>query len=223
MGSDVHTVMDEHKQGQLFDPGTLPRAAAHQQLPHEFANDPRTWFHGRVMKEGQAKAPKGKSAEGFHAGSRASAVQRLQDNKQRRGIKTGMAGRIFPLRATGDFEEGFREEPEAKKNPYQKGPGSIRHTDLAGADKGYRYKNQVEDAGSVSIGAPQRAGFLSTHREMVSTAKARGEHVDPVVEWAVKHHPEHTGETVVGPSSSQQFGRWQPPKNEQLMLEHQKL
>ena len=36
----------------------------------------------------------------------------------------------------------------------------------------------------------------------------------PIVDWAVKHHPEHTGETIVGPKNRQT--RWQPPKNEQL-------
>lgn len=194
-----------HPQGKLFDPADLPRQEAHQQMPHEFAADPRTWFHGRYMKEAQPKAPKGRSSEGFHAGTRASAVQRLQYNKQSRGVKEGMAGRIFPLRATGEFEKGFRSEPEPTKNPFRKGGGSIKHTDLAYAEKGYRYKNQVEDEGAVSIGAPQRAGYLSTHREMVAAAKTRGEHVNPIVEWAAKHHPEHTGETVFGADR-----RWRP-------------
>src|SRR5215472_8471101 len=80
MGADVPTVMDTHIQTQLFDPADLPRPEAHQQLPHEFAADPRTWFHGRVMREGQPKAPKGRSAEGFHAGTSKAAVQRLQFN-----------------------------------------------------------------------------------------------------------------------------------------------
>jgi hypothetical protein len=214
MGADVPTVMDQHVQGQLFDPSHIPLMAAHHQLPEQFASDPRTWFHGRIMKEGQTKAPKGAGAEGFHAGTRASAVQRLQFNDRRRGVQPGMAGRMIPLRATGDFEEGFRSEPEPTKNPFRKGGGSIRHTDLGGAEKGYRYQNVVEDQGSVSIGAPQRKGFLSTHREMTEAAKAGGQYVHPNVAWAAKHHPEHTGEQVVGHRSSSSY-RWQPPKQEQ--------
>jgi hypothetical protein len=198
MGSDYPTIMDRHVQGQLFDPGHLPSVPAHHQLPEQFARDPATWYHARIMNEKTARAPKGAGPEGFHAGSRPSAVQRVMYNARRRGVKEGMTGRVFPLRATGDIEPGFRSEPPASKGFYGKG-GSIRHTDLAGAEKGYRYSNVVEDEGSISVGVPQRKGFLSTHREMVEGAKARGEYVHPNVAWAAKHYPEHTGERIVNP------------------------
>lgn len=212
-GGNVADAWTPHIQGQLFDPAELPSIPAHHQLPEQFAADPQTWFHARVMKEAQPKAPKGAGAEGFHAGTRLSAMQRLRFNVKRRGLKEGLVGRVFPLRATGDFEEGFQREPEPTKNPFRKGPGSIRHTGLGGAEKGYRYKNAVEDEGSISIGAPQRAGFLSTHKEMVGAAKARGEYVHPNVEWAAKHYPEHTGEVA---ARSEPSRYWSPPvTNEQ--------
>jgi len=89
----------------------------------------------------------------------------------------------------------MKAEPPATRNPFNK-IANIKHTSLAEeaqqAGRGYLYRNEVE--GGISVGVPKRAGYLSTQREMVEAVKAQGKQVHPLIEWAIKHHPEHTGE-----------------------------
>jgi hypothetical protein len=230
---EVHTADFRHRHGlgtpeaedpegvhpQLFHPESVAMPEAHQQTPAQFAADPRTWWHGRFTGQ-RSRLSVGGSREGFHAGTQGAARHRLAANAGRRADKPGVAGRLFPLRITGPVS-GLRDEPEAqKKSAWGKG-GSIVHTELgpegeAGkAGQGYMYRNVVE--GGISVGVPQRKGFLSTHKEMVEEAQRRGEKVHPNIAWAAKKATEHTGEVV--PEGWEQ--RRQKVQGSQMMLQEQ--
>lgn len=185
--------VDPADQGQLFDPEKIPHQEAHHQSPEQFARDPRTWWHGRVMTDSPRSRLPGKPAgrdEGFHAGTEAAARQRVTYNIKRKGLKEGKVGRMFPLRITGPV----RSPEEAK-------PDVMRHRELGAwgshGGAGYLYKNVVEGAeGDLSVGTPGRKGYLSTHKEMVMAAEKRGEKVNPTISWAARNAPEHTGEAM---------------------------
>jgi hypothetical protein len=190
----------DHPQ-HLFDPETVARPEAHQQTPEQFARDPRTWWHGRVTKGGPQGRLGGSTVgrgEGFHAGSEGAARQRVTTNVGR-GLKEGMAGRMYPLRITGPVEGPENIQPDVKKH-VELGPATWRYGQrVGGRSTGYLYHN-VAEGGSyeVSVGVPQRKGFMSTQREMVGAAKKEGRHVHPNIEWAVKNQPEHTSEEIKG-------------------------
>jgi hypothetical protein len=204
----------DHQQ-HLFDPETVPRPQAHQQTPAQFAADSRTWWHGRFAGQ-RSRLSKGGSREGFHAGTEGAARTRLAANAGRRADKPGVAGRLFPLRITGPVS-GLQDEPEAqKKSAWGKG-GSIVHLALGDAQQGYMYRNAVESPGSISVGVPQRGGFLSTHKEMVEAAQKAGKPVHPNIAWAAKKATEHTGETY--PEGWEQ--RRQKVQGSQMMLQEQ--
>jgi len=197
------------KQQHLFDPDTA-LSEAHHQTPAQFQADPRTWWHGRFSAQ-KARLSAGGTREGFHAGTEGAARKRLEANRGRRAEKPGVHGHLFPLRITGPVGEEVQKEPEAgKKTMWGKG-GSIVHTALGPggaaheAGRGYLYENEVE--GGISVGVPQRGGFMSTHREMVEAAQKRGEHVHPTIAWSVKNLPQHTGENY--PQH-----RWEEPSPE---------
>jgi hypothetical protein len=193
-------------QGQLFSPESVPPQEAHHQTPDRFAQDPRTWWHGRVTKGGPRSSLGGSGVgrgEGFHAGTRGAAEQRLRTNVGR-GLKPGMAGHMYPLRITGPVEGPENPYPDMNKH-VALGPrrqGSWGGQSYGGRQTGYLYKNEVEGGGAMSVGVPKRKGFLSTQREMVGAAKKRGEFVHPNIEWAVKSHPEHVAESIEGRYSS---------------------
>jgi hypothetical protein len=179
-------------QGQLFDPDKS-HLEAHQQTPSQFAADPRTWWHGRYTMGGRLSTLSGvgsgpgmeTSGEGFHAGTREAAEERLT-GRQPQDVWADHRGHLYPLRITGPVE----------------GPENVHvdtgfHGQLGEARRhgpGYLYENMAEDPESISVGTPRRKGFLSTHREMVQAAQQRGEHVHPLIEWAARMHPEHEGE-----------------------------
>lgn len=168
-------------QGQLFDPDKVDLLEAHHQTPSQFAEDPRTWWHGRYTKSASISQEGEQSGEGFHAGTKQSAEERLAARYPSE-IWPGYAAHLYPLRITGPII----------------GPHNIHmdqgyHAQLAEHNRaaGYLYENASEDAGSISVGAPHRQGWLSTHREMVQQAKAEGRYVHPLMEWAAEHHPEY--------------------------------
>lgn len=190
-----------HERGRLFDAEKIPGIAAHHQTPEQFAKDPATWWHGRVVTDSpKSRLGGGQGSEGFHAGTQSAARQRLTANIKRRGVAENKVGRMFPLRITGPVEG--TEDIKSDMNKHV-GLGPVRYgswggSSYGGRQTGYLYKNDVEDAGSISVGVPQRKGFMATHKEMVGQAKARGEHVHPLIDWATKKGPEHTGEAVRG-------------------------
>lgn len=187
-------------QGQLFNPESIPPQEAHHQTPDQFARDPRTWWHGRVTKGGPKSSLGGSTVgrgEGFHAGTYGAAEQRLKTNIGR-GVKPGYAGRMYPLRITGPVDPPEEPQPDVAKH-VQLGPRrqmSWGGEYVGGRRTGYLYKNEIEGGGAMSVGVPKRKGFLSTQREMVTTAKKGGKYVHPSIDWAVRGHPEHTPEEV---------------------------
>lgn len=189
---------------RLFDPESVARPEAHQQTPSQFAQDPRTWWHGRVTKGGPQGRLGGSGVgrgEGFHAGTEAAARQRVTANIKRRGLKEGMAGHMYPLRITGPVEGPENMQPDVTRHR-ELGPrsyGSWGGQSYGGRSKGYLYENAVENAGSISVGVPERKGFMSTHREMVQAAQKSGQYVHPNIEWATKGKPEHTAERILEP------------------------
>jgi hypothetical protein len=196
-----YEVLSKPPQPQLFDPESVARPAAHQQTPEQFAQDPRTWWHGRVTKGGPQGRLGGSGVgrgEGFHAGTEGAARQRVTANVKRRGLKEGMAGRMYPLRITGPVEGPENIRPDVTKHrelgPHQY--GAWGGSSIGGRKTGYLYENAVENAGSISVGVPQRKGFMSTHREMVKAAQQRGEKIHPNIAWAAKVAPEHTAEKI---------------------------
>jgi hypothetical protein len=74
--------------------------------------------------------------------------------------------------------------------------GSWGGQSTGGRSKGYLYENKVENAGSISVGVPERKGFMSTHREMVQAAQKSGQYVHPNITWATQKRPEHTAERI---------------------------
>jgi len=187
----------DHQQ-HLFSPESVPLPEVHTQTPSQFAADPRTWWHGRFTGQ-RSRLSGGGTREGFHAGTMGAARQRLAANAGRRVDKPGVAGRLFPLRITGPVSSELQDEPEAQKRTAWGKGGSIVHTALGPggeaheAGRGYMYRNVVE--GGISVGVPQRKGFLSTHKEMMEEARRQGKQVHPNIAWAVGKAGEHTGET----------------------------
>lgn len=190
-----------HERGRLFDPESIANPAAHHQTPEQFAGDPKTWWHGRVVTDSPKSRLGGtQGTEGFHAGTQAAARQRLGANLKRRGLAANKVGRMFPLRITGPVEgpENIKEDMNKHVELGPRRYGSWGGSSYGGRSIGYLYKNDIEDPGSISVGVPQRKGFMATHKEMVTQAKARGEKVHPLIDWAAKKAPEHTGEAVRG-------------------------
>jgi len=208
-----------HERGRLFDAESIPNPAAHHQTPERFAQDPKTWWHGRVVTDSpKSRLGGGQGSEGFHAGTQAAARQRLGHNLKRRGLAENKVGRMFPLRVTGPVEGPENIKSDMNKH-VELGPqryGSWGGSSYGGRSTGYLYKNDVEDAGSISVGVPQRKGFMATHKEMVTQAKARGEYVHPLIDWAAKKAPEHTGEAVRG-----RWGQRTEPQGSQQGLHEQ--
>jgi hypothetical protein len=206
-------------QGQLLDPNKVARPEPHQQTPAQFAADDRSWWHGRYAKS--PRLTKGGSDEGFHAGSRGSAVKRLEANYGRR---SGDApARMFPLRMVGKtadrklYGRGYGSGYDTGQGaaPETPAPDSQKHVGLGSSARGYFYKNEVEDAGHISVGAPRREGFLATHRDLVEHAQSEGKFVHPNVAWAAKKMPEHTGEDVMA------YKRRRPgDESRQMSLDH---
>jgi hypothetical protein len=125
---------------------------------------------------------------------------------------------MYPLRITGPVEGPENIKPDVNKHR-ELGPrtyGAWGGASQGGRSKGYLYQNAVENAGSISVGVPQRKGFMSTHREMVKAAQQRGESVHPNIAWAVKAAPEHTGEKI-----SQRWDRGPQPQGHQQALHEQ--
>ncbi len=193
-------------QGQLrVGKALTAQVPAHHQTPEQFAADPSTWWHGRFAKS--PKLTKGGSDEGFHAGTQASASQRLRNNYGRR---SGDApARMFSLRLTGEMKDapispGATRSGRSMGTPHWYGgtpenpmPDRDKHSGLQHRSAGYFYKNAAEDVGHISVGVPHREGFLSTHKDMVAAAQQRGDYVHPNIAWAAKKAPEHTGEDVM--------------------------
>jgi hypothetical protein len=128
---------------------------------------------------------------------------RVTHNIKRRGLKEGMAGHMYPLRITGPVEGPERIYPDQSRHR-ELGPAVHYYgSTVGGRRKGYLYENKVENAGSISVGVPQRKGFLSTHRELVQAAQKSGQHVHPTIAWAAKAWPEHTSEKIAQ--------RWEAP------------
>lgn len=187
-------------QGKLFDPDSLGHIPAHHQSPQQFAADPRTWWHGRYANKLTAA---GGAREGFHAGTLGAATIRLEHNTKQRGVPHNKKANLFPLRLTGQMGNdkrllrgggglidagGGTPETASEDVNVHSGLGRLNH--------GYFYENSVEDPGHISVGVPQRKGFLSTHKEMVKDAQSRGEYVHPNIAWAAKKMPEHLGEEI---------------------------
>ena len=169
------TVGGAHQQ-HLFNPRQIPPSPAHHQTPEQFANDERTWWHGRITAAKPRSLTQGGSDEGFHAGTRRASEERLNHNIRRRGLAEGKAAHQFPLRLVGRTVNG----PDA---PF---PDNDKHPELGGSSAGYFYENYSEDRGSVSVGVPQRKGFMATHAELVKGAMDHGEYVHPNIAWAAK-------------------------------------
>lgn len=171
---------------------------AHHQTPEQFANDPRTWWHGRYTKTGRVSdlPPEETSGEGFHSGTKQSAEERLS-HRYPSEIWPGHQAHMYPLRITG---------PVIGTHNIHMDVGY--HSGLGGPDArgrpGYLYHNESEDTGSVSLGTPNRQDFLSTHKEMVQKAQEQGKYVHPLIQWAVENHPEHTGGPWVHPNIREQ-------------------
>ena len=204
----------EHEQGQLFNPAHIPPQEAHHQTPEQFAGDPRTWWHGRFTAE-KSRLGGGQGKEGFHAGTEGAARTRLRANAGRRTNKEGVGGHLFPLRITGAVEGPENVHSDV---PVHRELGPARQMSfggqvIGGRKEGYLYKNQVEDAGSISVGVPQRKGYLSTQKEMVKQAKTEGKFVHPNIEWATSKGPEHTGETY---PEAHQYRLGSDPKQMQM-------
>jgi hypothetical protein len=207
---------------RLFDPETVARPEAHQQTPDQFAADPRTWWHGRVTKGGVRSSLGGSGVgrgEGFHAGTEGAARQRVTQNIKRRGLKEGMAGHLYPLRITGPVEgpENMKEDLPKHRELGPRSYGSWGGQSYGGRSTGYLYENKVENVGSISVGVPQRKGFMSTQREMVKTAQQRGNYVHPNIAWAAKAAPEHTAENI---QEVRRYGNT-PPQGHQQGLHEQ--
>lgn len=199
-GSLLREARADPAQKSLFDPESIPPQEAHHQTPDQFAQDPRTWWHGRVTKGGPRSSLGGSTVgrgEGFHAGTYGAAEQRLKTNVGR-GLKPGMAGHMYPLRITGPVDPPEESQPDVAKH-VELGPRrqmSWGGEYVGGRKTGYLYKNETEGGGAMSVGVPKRKGFLSTQREMVGQAKKEGKFVHPNIEWAVKGHPEHTAQEI---------------------------
>jgi hypothetical protein len=95
-----------------------------------------------------------------------------------------------------------------------------RHYELHGRETGYLYEQEHEDPGSISVGVPDpRQGFLSTHLEMVRKAQKEGKYVHPLIAWAARRHPAHTGEEILTSSRRAQQA-WGKDRYFQPMLSH---
>jgi hypothetical protein len=126
---------------------------------------------------------------------------------------------MYPLRITGPVEgpENMKEDLPKHRELGPRSYGSWGGQSYGGRSTGYLYENKVENVGSISVGVPQRKGFMSTHREMVKAAQQRGEKVHPNIAWAAKAAPEHTAENI---QEVRRYGN-APPQGHQQGLHEQ--
>lgn len=149
------------------------RLEPHQQTRQQFADDPRTWWHGRYS-EAMPKTG-GQRNAGIHVGTFGSSDKRRRDLGPSRKFKDGKAQewRSFPVRLRGAVGN------EPKSHGYDEG---ARWSARRGI---HYYENQIEDAGSISAMVPSRENLL-THSQAVKEAKQKGLYVHPHILWEQK-------------------------------------
>jgi hypothetical protein len=161
----------------------------HTQTRAEFADDPRTWWHGRFS----ADLPGSASVEasgGLHLGTLKASEDRHRTllSWEKGG---GATWEAFPTRLQGrggDAAGAGRDE------------GMPGHTWSRRPETHY-YKNAAEDEGSISALTSSRAD-MKTHGEYIAEALAEGKHVDP----KILHEQEMLGGRDFDPRQSGMHG-----------------
>jgi hypothetical protein len=166
---------DQGEQQRLFPvSGSDYMLEPHQQTRSQFANDPRTWWHGRYSE--QLPRTGGQRNAGIHVGTFGSSDKRRRDlGPSRKSTKEGtpQEWRSFPVRLQGETANmpGEHGYDEGAKWSSKRGI--------------HYYENQVEDAGSISALVPSRASLL-THSQSIKEAQQKGLYVHPHIEWESK-------------------------------------
>lgn len=152
----------------------------HQQTRAQFANDPRTWWHGRYSE--QLPRTGGARNAGIHVGTFGSSDKRRHDLGPSRKFKdtydNPQPWRSFPVRLRGETSNWVPEEGRLRPG-HDEGRSWRPKQDL------HFYTNAVEDSGSISALAPGRQ-FLQTHPQAIKEAKKAGKSVHPNIEWEAK-------------------------------------
>jgi hypothetical protein len=130
----------QFRQTRLFAPLGMTKQP-HQMTPLEFANSPRTMIHGSDVEDVEeirsASSRKGETGlGGFHAGSPASASDRLRDRTM-----SAVEGYYHPLRV---------ERSEFVNTPDDPGPDKLDASGWANTPRPSFYRNRIEDEGSIS-------------------------------------------------------------------------
>lgn len=153
----------------------------HHQTRQQFADDPRTWWHGRYSE--QLPKTGGQRNAGIHVGTFGSSDKRRRDLGPSRKMVGGKS----------------KYDPDNKPQPWRSFPVRLRgvagnQPGEHGYDEGarwsskrgiYYYENEVEDRGSISALVPSRANLL-THSQAVKEAQQRGLYVHPAIQWEQK-------------------------------------
>lgn len=168
--------VEGHQQRLFSVSGSDYMLEPHQQTREQFANDPRSWWHGRYSE--QLPRTGGQRNAGVHVGSFGSSDKRRRDLGPSRKFKgtydNPQPWRSFPVRLRGEHSntptEGLGRDEGARWNP----KGGIHY-----------YENRIEDPGSISALVPSRENLL-THSQSIKEAKAQGKYVHPMIQWESK-------------------------------------
>ncbi|HET7110221.1 MAG TPA: hypothetical protein VFI41_05075 [Gemmatimonadales bacterium] len=198
-GLDYFKERNRAPQGRLFDTNEVPLAEPHQQTAQQFANDPRSWFHGRFQHPAlrgmhvDSTEMRRSGNEGVHFGTRQAAVERLTAQGTPREVPHPHTGedratavsRVFAVRHAGrTANEPKRAIPDQWSDWYK-----------MPEDVGEYYRNEVEDIGSISIRVPGMHHVVS-HRQFVQQAVKQGKNVHPIIKAEAEHLPEYAASGV---------------------------
>lgn len=202
------TALSSHQFGDQPLPGMehLRAAEPHEQTPGQFLSRPDTFVHGRFIDKDMHPASQPHlMGYSVHAGTRASALDRLEQLGAPRGGRKQharfFAGTVDPKRMrnpppSGDVHDhgdqevtrriyGGTEENKITKPNSNEWRAKDRNEDWTEEDHNQYYRNQAEDVGSTSVivSTPtvDRANF-KPWRKHVSEALAQGRNVPKHVE-----------------------------------------
>lgn len=173
----------QFRQGRLFAPLGMTKKP-HQQTPLEFANSPRTMWHGAgyehqrfsdLREEADRRYERDQSLNdgmslGFHVGTLKAANERLD-------VSGKGGGFLHPLRIQdGGFWNSKEEAAALDEGPDYEGFGADMGVDWDMAAKPQYYKNRFEDKGSISavLESPYQMDGVRHQSDFVREAVARG-------------------------------------------------
>lgn len=194
------------------DHPAMRRRTVPEMTPDQFKAQPDTFFHG-TFREEMPKGPTTPEAAGIHLGTLASAQDRIDTFGERHTPREGKFGqpdfsadiharrlhpsvKYAPPGGARDARYGIdmimegspdRPRPDLGHRWDRTNGDYDFGSDRSAHEFGEYYRNDTEDAGSVSIRVPD-AGYLDSHRDAIDRAIRKGEPVHPLNRGLIQNH-----------------------------------